>query len=227
MDSFKFDDIRIEKAHAISRYRRIRKITTLFRFLELFVFLIAVSRFSAQFASSVVKLPAGEYFRGISLTLISPRFVFLLGNAIVVVLFLKSGRFSASSGEKAADFYDEYVEKCRRNQQPLSKLDEKKASGAYDCGVPKMHRSKSENLERMKSGEEHRRRQLRRSVTERRRESPDCERRLVASPAKATEKCFYEEDEMSGEEFRRTVEAFIARQQRYLREEEEDDVSHL
>ncbi|KAL9141591.1 hypothetical protein ABFS82_14G115100 [Erythranthe guttata] len=218
MDTFNnFQDIRVEKANAVLRYRRIRKITALFRFVELFVFLVTVSRFCSQFASSV-KLSAGEYFSGISIALISPRFVFLVGNAIVIVLFFKSGRFSTnnnSGGEKTADFYDEYVAKCWRNPQSHNKLEEKKACDARGEGM-KIQRSHSEN--QMMHVDE-RRRQLRRSVTERCRKNSDCGRKLVSAEANRSS---YEEDGMSGEEFRRTVEAFIARQQRCLREEEDD-----
>ncbi|KAI3448022.1 hypothetical protein Pfo_004687 [Paulownia fortunei] len=215
MDAFNFHDIRVEKANAISRYRRIQRVTSLFRFVELFVLLIVVSRFSTQFALSL-KL-SGEYFRGISVTLISPRFVFLLGNAIVIVLFLKSGGFSGKNGEKVADFYDEYVEKCRKNYQQACSKEEKKASDAYRVGVcyeeRKIYRIHSENLERGIHGDE-RRREPKRSMTQIHRKSPDCGRKLAAAESSS-----YAEDEMSSEEFRRTVEAFIARQQRFLREE--------
>ncbi|KAK6121448.1 hypothetical protein DH2020_044808 [Rehmannia glutinosa] len=204
----------VEKANAISRYRKIQTITTLFRLVELFVFVIVVSRFSSQFALPSLKL-SGDYFRRITVTLISPRFVFLLGNAIVIVLFLKSGRFSAKNGEKIADFYEEYVEKCRKINYPQScSKEEKKASESHRYGVrdeekKKMKRCQSQNLARSVMHGDERRREPRRSMTQVRRKSPDCGRKLTA-PA---------EDEMSSEEFRRTVEAFIARQQRFLREE--------
>ncbi|KAG8364339.1 hypothetical protein BUALT_Bualt19G0118600 [Buddleja alternifolia] len=201
MDSFNFRDIRVEKSNAISRYRRGQRITTLFRCLELFVFLVIVSRFSTQFAFSLEL----EYFRGIAVTLISPRFVFLIGNAIVIVLFVKSRQFSSKNGEIAADLYEEYAEKCRKNLQSsgIKVTEESKGSNNYRssvcCDDRKMQRSQSEKLERIVRVEE-RRRELRRSTTER---------------------CRKSEDEMSGDEFRRTVEAFIARQQRFLREEED------
>ncbi|XP_057783110.1 uncharacterized protein LOC131000976 [Salvia miltiorrhiza] len=165
MDSI---NIKMVKANAISRYRRVE---TLFRVVELLVVAIVVSRFSTKLS--------GEYFRKISVALISPRSVFLVGNAIVLVLFFKSGRFSGN------DFYDEYVEKCRKNE------------GFHDYkAIPtKMCRSSSDKLV-VHGGPE-----LRRSMTE------DCRRRRKA-------------EEMSSEEFRRTVEAFIARQQRFLREED-------
>ncbi|XP_057788406.1 uncharacterized protein LOC131005428 [Salvia miltiorrhiza] len=201
MDSFKFHDVRVEKANAVAKYRRVQRITSLFRFVELFVFLIVVSRFSAQFAV-FLKL-SGEYFRGISVVaLISPRSVFVVGNAIVIALFLISRRFS---GERSTDFYDEYVEKCRNNnvnqQQTWIRAVEKVASEARDEGKA-ISRTRSANLERpvREEEEEERRRDLRRCMSEK------CRKRA--------------EEEMSSEEFRQTVEAFIARQQRFLREEE-------
>ncbi|KAL0376162.1 UNVERIFIED_CONTAM: hypothetical protein Scaly_0733800 [Sesamum calycinum] len=179
MESFNFHDIRVEKSNAISRYRRIQRITTLFRFVELFVFLIVVSRFSTQFALSL-RL-SGEYFRRISVAIISPRFVFLVGNAIVIALFLKSGRFSGGDGEKVADFYEEYVEKCRKNQKACSSKEEKKASDAHKShGVrhveKTMHRSNSENLDRSAQASG-RRRELRRSMTDDCRKIQDPERK--------------------------------------------------
>ncbi|KAL0454162.1 UNVERIFIED_CONTAM: hypothetical protein Slati_0755400 [Sesamum latifolium] len=218
MESFNFHDIRVEKANAISRYLRIQRITTLFRFLELFVFLIVVSRFSTQFALSL-RL-SGEYFRRISVAIISPRFVFLVGNAIVIALFLKSGRFSGGDGEKVADFYEEYVEKCRKNQQACNSKEEKKASDPHKShGVrhveKAMHRSNSENLDRSAAQANIRRRELRRSMTEDCRKIQDPERKTATAGSYS-----YAEEEMSNEEFRRTVEAFIARQQKFLREEE-------
>ncbi|KAK4437749.1 hypothetical protein Salat_0108900 [Sesamum alatum] len=220
MDSFKFHDIRLEKANAISRYHRIRRITTLFKFLELFVFLIILSRFSTQF-SFPLSVFSTEYFRGISGTLISPRFVFVVGNAIVIVLFLISGQFPGKKGEKTTDFYDEYVERCRGNQQTCIK-EEVKALKAYKYSVcsdeKKMIRSHSQNLERAVHGEE-RRRDLRRSMSEKCRKSVHSGRKEAAGVAAPVSS--YAEDRMSSEEFRRTVEAFIARQQRFLREEED------
>ncbi|XP_041990531.1 uncharacterized protein LOC121741715 [Salvia splendens] len=188
MDSIKFENIKMEKSNAISRYRRVERITTLFRAIELLVVAIVVSRFSTALPLNL----SVEYFRDISASLISPRFVFLVGNAIVLILFFKSGGFSAKDGEAIADFYDEYVEKCRGNE-------EKKVFD--DCRVmpaKNMCRSSSEKLV-VHGGK--RRRELTRSKTE------GCRSRRKA-------------EEMSSEEFRRTVEAFIARQQRFLREED-------
>ncbi|XP_073271561.1 uncharacterized protein [Primulina huaijiensis] len=211
MDMFKFHDVRIEKAN-ISRYRKLERIATLFRFVELCFFLIIISKFSSKFPLSFKS--SSEYLRGISVKLISPRFVFVVGNVIILVLFLKSGEFSAKNGGKPSDLYEEYVEKCRRDQETC--VAEKKIAAIADHGNKygvssderKIHRCCSDqNLAKAAAHVN----QLRRTMTE--------EYRKSAANRRGSSKL---EDDMSGEEFRRTVEAFIARQQRFLREEEEE-----
>ncbi|XP_075508010.1 uncharacterized protein LOC142544863 [Primulina tabacum] len=180
MDSLKFRDVRVEKSHEISKYRRILRITTLFRLVELFVFLVIVVRFCSQFHFSVKS--SGEYFRG---------------------------RFSDENSGKGPDIYDEYVEKCRRNHQ---------SSGNEKLRDMGMNRSKSEKVLRVAHVDD-RRRELRRSVTERySQRTANSERKNAAANGGITSYCA--EDEMSSAEFRQAVEAFIARQQRLLREEE-------
>lgn len=202
MDSYKFHDVRVEKANAVKKFNKsTERITTLFRFLELLIFFVVFSRFSAHLASPLHL--SAEYLRRVSLAaVISPRSVFVVGNAIVVVLFLISRQFS---GERTADFYDEYVEKCRRNATTASHQTWNKAAAPVVEGLQKkeMRRAQSAKIERVQAlRTEERRRDLRRSVSDK------CQKKV--------------EEEMSGEEFRRTVEAFIARQQKFLREEEGD-----
>lgn len=185
MESFRFHDVGVEKANAVAKHRTIQRIGSLFRLMEVLVFLIALSRCSTHLLSSL-KL-SGEYFRGVSL--ITPRSVFVVGNAIVVALFFISGHFSGNEAERATDFYDEYVEKCHHRSQA-----EAKRASDHSCDKV-MSRTQSARLQAVE-----RRRDLRRSMSE---------------------KSGRAEEEMSSEEFRRTVEAFIARQQKSLREEEE------
>ncbi|GER50348.1 pantothenate kinase 2 [Striga asiatica] len=210
MDSFKFHDARAPKSNAISRHRSLRRITVAFRCFELLVFLLIASRFSTRFAYDLNLSSA--CFRGISVTLISPRFVFLVGNAIVVVLFLISGRFS-DRGE-AVDLYEEYSGRSRSSRRKIREEEGKELGGACVYGVVgggrRMGRCRSEVV-----GRENGRRDLRPSASEKCRKSGECGRKAAGGGGGS-----YKEDEMSGEEFRRTVEAFIARQQRFLREEE-------
>lgn len=126
MDSFKYqneDTVTLEKAKAISSYNKMRKITTLFRAVELFVFLFILSKFSPEFSFSFSL--SFEHFKGILSTLISSQFVFILGNTIVLVLFLLSRHFSGEKEKKGGNFYEEYVEKCRNDQILRAKEEER------------------------------------------------------------------------------------------------------
>lgn len=238
-------NIKVEKVNAKLRYRRLQKITALFRLLELCIFFFIVSRFTTQLP--IAFKVSGEYFRGLSVMAVSPRFVFIIGNAIVIVLFLKSGQLSPKDGNLSSnsskfDLYEEYVKICEKNQvvyretESRSTNKKQRKQSPFVCrevGHPdsarsdvfpthsenkerktKINRSHSENLKTLQPEEEDDAGQkLRRSVTVRYRESVNYEEKYAAVGG-------YAEDEMSSEEFRRTVEAFIARQQRFLREED-------
>lgn len=206
MDSLNILNLKVEKANAMLRYRRLRNLGTLLRFMELLVLLIMIFRFSVQLPFNP-KL-SGEYFRGLTVVLFSPGFVFVVGNAIIITLFLKSGWLSHREGtvnKSGNDFCAEYVENSVVGTA-AAMVD------THNYAERKIHRSRSENLSRVGGGGgggKKRRRQLRRSERERcwKSESEEAETPCAA-------------DEQSSEEFRRTVEAFIARHQRSLREEE-------
>ncbi|GER42267.1 testis- and ovary-specific PAZ domain-containing protein 1 [Striga asiatica] len=248
MNSIDFHDTKAEKANAILRRRRMQRITALFRFAELLIFLIITSRFSTQYAFSPNL--SGAWFNGIPAALTSHRFVFLAGNAIVVVLLLTSGRFSPDSGGKLVDFYDEYVGRSRGgDRRKIGEKERRGPGGACGYGVVgagrEMNRCESEMVGKAAGRVDEVRRDLRRSASERcgseivgraagrreevrrdlRRSSSDRCRESGGDGGRRTAGggggggCSLAEDEMSGEEFRRTVEAFIARQQRILREE--------
>lgn len=245
MDSFHFHKIKMEKANAKLRHRRLHKITAMFRLMEFCILLIIVSRFTVQLPVAF-KL-SGEYFRGFSVTAVSPGLVFILGNAIVLVLFLKSGHPSAKNGDTTVnsklDLYDEYVKinseknPCVYKEENTACKKQRKQSGSTCVGREvavssdahnsrsdntkerkvKIQRSQSENLKRavQQQQQECAGRELRRLATVKCRGHVDNEEKPAVLGSS------YKEDEMSNEEFRRTVEAFIARQQRALREEEE------
>ncbi|CAA0827662.1 Unknown protein [Striga hermonthica] len=274
MNSVNFHDAKAEKANAIARRRRMQRITALFRFAELLIFLITASRFSTQLA--FYPNLSAAWFKGIPAALASHRFIFLAGNAIVVVLLLKSGRFSPDGGGEAVDIYDEYTRRSRGDDRRNIGEEERRGPGGV-CGYGvvgaggKMNRCGSEIVGRAAGRGEEVRRDLRRSASERCRESSGdggrraaggaggygvvgaerkmnrCRSEIVGRAAGRREEvrrdlrrsasercresdgdggrraagggCSFAEEEMSGEEFRRTVEAFIARQQRILREE--------
>ncbi|XP_034681903.1 uncharacterized protein LOC117911610 [Vitis riparia] len=192
MDSFEIDSIKVEKANAILRYRQLRKITNLFRVIEVCLVLILVSKFSFQLPFAIKV--SGEYFRDLSVTLISPRFF--------------SGQNQAEKYDET-HLYNEIVEKSEKGRMEISTSTEETVVmvDTYTTHEAKVYRrTQSENP--IKDNSDKTCRELRRSVTEKCRKSTDsCEKN-------------YSEDDMSNEEFRRAVEAFIARQQRFRREEE-------
>ncbi|PON98214.1 tRNA-methyltransferase non-catalytic subunit trm6MTase subunit [Trema orientale] len=226
MDSFNFYNIKAEKANAILRYNQLRKIANLFRFVEILVVLVLISRLS--FHVPVAVKNSGGFFRDFSGILSSPRFVFFLGNVIVITLFAKSGQFSGrDSGKRFSgyDLYDEFVKSSEKNQKVFSreKLENRAKHGISEnpvmvvagksCTDQSMEiksykRSNSEIVERPRKPN----RVLKRSETENFAKKTEQRERSDTG--------LYPEDAMSSEEFRLKVEAFIARQQRFRMEEE-------
>ncbi|KAG1342814.1 hypothetical protein COCNU_05G010430 [Cocos nucifera] len=182
------------------RDRRLQEMKRLFRCVEALAAVLLLSWYSARLPTAVGL--SCDLLRRLAALLLSPRFVFLLGNAIVLILFARSGHSSPppavdSLSAGAGDIYDEFVDRRRRMMQyPAAEVvcEDKKVC----VEGPACRRSRSERLELGPSAPE-----LRRSVTEV--DSSD-QKQPVAS----------EED---AEEFRRTVEAFIAKQLRFHRQE--------
>lgn len=225
MDSLHFKNIKVEKRayRSTEKNCQLRKIASLFRVIEICVLLVLLSRFSTQLPIAVKN--SGEYFRDLKVVLVSPQFVFILGNVIIITLFAQSRRFSARDSTTKNDLYDEFLEKSeksRNNRQTETQFQDKQVicedtsddkHVVHTDEVAKTYkRSQSENLHHENRVKVHR--VLRRSVTEKCRESALC-----AEMGKS-EKNPFPEDSLSSEEFRRTVEAFIARQQKSLRDEE-------
>ncbi|XP_043710760.1 uncharacterized protein LOC122659718 [Telopea speciosissima] len=264
MDSFDVSNVKAEKVNAMLRYRRLRKIANLFRCLEVCVALILLSWFSTRLPIAV--RISGQYFKEFCEVLVSPGFVFLVGNVIILTLFAKSGQFFAHGGlnpnTSATDnVYDEFVknnnnsdnhtrQKSQSDNTPLPSLPtqlpeeftyENKDTMYEEEGVrtlthsyPDEHmassdskiifrRTQSENLKlKLKSeAKEKPHRGLRRSETER------CWK-VGREEEKASEEMasfsYTDEDNMSNEEFQRKVEAFIAKHQKFQREEESMDI---
>lgn len=232
MESLNFDNIKMEKSNAILRYKKRQRMTTLFRFIEFCIFFVVITRFSAQLPLHV-KLST-DYFKGFGVNLISPPFVFVLVNAIVIILFFKSGPSSANDGSTdnvKIDLYDEYNQKYSMNKEAYSEQskkqrkqsilveESKKQSIAPERRLAKrIHRSHSDNALNSSLNEKKTRKRMVRSAT------VGCLKVIDTDSVKpATTKMTttsFPEDGMSNDEFRKTIEAFIARQQRLLREEE-------
>ncbi|KAM1650338.1 hypothetical protein ACFX15_002906 [Malus domestica] len=223
MDSVNFYDIKTEKANAILKYRQLRKLANLFRLIEVLAVLLLLSRFSVQLPHAVKNF--GSYIKDISGFMVSPRFVFVIGNVIVIVLFAKSGRYSAkdsSTGSSGDDLYEEFVQNSEKNQKLRGDVIEYQAikntpkdsilteKAPQNLEVKNFTRSQSENLEHeiCKSS----RRLLKRSETEKFKKN--------VQPGGKPAGSVYPEDGMSNEEFRSKVESFIARQQKFRLQED-------
>ncbi|XP_044488620.1 uncharacterized protein LOC123213289 [Mangifera indica] len=218
MDSFQINNIKVGKANGVAKKPQFRKMASLFRVVEICVLLVVVARILAHLPLAVKS--SSEHFKDLTVVLVSPRFVFIIGNLIVFILFAKSGQFSAqdSTGKNPQkDCFEEFWEKGEKiqntywyelkNRKKQSICEENAVNeGTHtSCKSISYRRSQSEKLS--KSCQE-----LRRSDTENCRKSTNSGNRSAKNS--------HSEDNMSNEEFRRTIEAFIARQQRFRMEEE-------
>ncbi|XP_010432398.1 PREDICTED: uncharacterized protein LOC104716679 [Camelina sativa] len=218
MDSVKFQHLKMEKSRGILNFQAIRSFTSLFRMIELLFLLILISKLS--FPS--VKL-SGEIFKEAAVFLVSPRFVFFVGNAIVITLFAKSGRYSSSSHEplktttEAAsnDLYQEFVHKSEKKRSEVydTKTEQlKKPSGVKRVNFERSQSQKAfeavQPLESTNGGKV-----MKRYVSEKNLRICDSDKKVVVRVKKP-------EDGMSNEQFRTKIEAFIARQKRIQKDEE-------
>ncbi|CAL1353545.1 unnamed protein product [Linum trigynum] len=241
MDSFSITNLKAVKAKAIRKHRKIEKITNMFRLLEILVVLAVVSRFSIHLP--VAAKISGDYIKDAVLALASPRFVFVVGNVIVIVLFTKSGQFPGQDrkGKKStkADLYEEFVEMSGKVPQQPSPVEQRaeteyrrkqsksteivvreEGSSPASLGIVKSYeRSQSEKLPATKWIVSKSEKELKRSVTEKfnDKRSNGCGEEVKT---KKKEKGSFPEDKMSSEEFKSTIEAFIERQKRFRRDEE-------
>ncbi|KAK1298680.1 hypothetical protein QJS10_CPB14g00040 [Acorus calamus] len=211
---FDFDMVKAEKAIAMRRYRRLQKLRNLFRAAELLSAVILLSWFSARIPF-VLRI-SGDYLRRLSAVLVSPRFVFLLGNAIVLTLFAKSGHLNSSSDAAGTgDLYSEFINRQKPSPPPPAAAPEEIVY--HDKGVceesvspvPDQRRPYGRSLsERAADNVKESRKDLRRSETDIGRKTAAVEREEKDAVV-----------EMSNEEFRRKIEAFIAKQIKFQMDE--------
>ncbi|RZC44635.1 hypothetical protein C5167_037578 [Papaver somniferum] len=251
------DNVKMEKANAMKKYDQLQKIGNFFRIFEICVVLVLVSWFSTRLPNVIQVL--GYYFQEFCIILVSPRFVFFLGNAIILTLFIKSGKISRnddSSVNSGGDhIYDEFIKKSNETNQKIQKnihfspkeeivyedkqtvYEEKNnytvpssdttahvssSTTAMNTKMTKkMNKTKDTKFRRTQSGipkgvstneNPINKSELRRSVTEK------CRRPNPPVVVEESVEVDYEQ-EMSNEEFQRTIEEFIAKQRLFRREE--------
>ncbi|XVF17934.1 hypothetical protein REPUB_Repub10bG0167600 [Reevesia pubescens] len=228
MDSFGFDNVKIEKIKAMRRYNRLRSFAKVFRFLELLLALLFLV-WTFQRLPFAVKI-SGEFVFKLGGVIASPLFVFIVCNVIIVTLIVKSDIFSAVNNADSK-LYEEIIRNSENRSKSESQEEiiyqdkeiisevntsngtceemepEPESESDADIDNPRVYRrSKSEKLA-IKKSEERVKKELRRSETENCRKIEQIDEDL--SP----------EDELSNEEFQRAIEDFIAKQLRFRREE--------
>ncbi|XP_042394865.1 uncharacterized protein LOC121985462 [Zingiber officinale] len=200
------DAIQAEKLAAMRRFGRLRQIGTLLRCLEVAAVALFLVSWSSARAPAAARLSA-DFLRRLGPILLSPRCVFLLGNAIVILLFAESRRPSpsSSSSSSSSDVYGEFLQirgggdghfTCSLAPSPEEVIYEDKA---VCIETPACGRSRSARMAR------------------RREANP--EQRRADTNSELAEEDEKEVEAAEAEEFRRAVEAFIAKQTRFLREE--------
>ncbi|XP_044490613.1 uncharacterized protein LOC123214718 [Mangifera indica] len=217
MDSSQINNIKAQKADAT-----LRKLANVFRIIEICVLLVIVCRFSTQLPHAVRN--SGKYFKDLTVVLVSPGFVFIIGNAIAITLFVQSGQFPTHDScrkNPGSDYYDEFVEKSKKTEnshqyevdygQKQSECQEKVVSvDAHTSCKRKNCRSRSEKFRFLNCYKSCR--ELRRSGTEKYKKSNNSGERVAKNSSPV--------DNMSNEEFQQMIEAFIAGQHKFRIKEE-------
>ncbi|XP_008797554.2 uncharacterized protein LOC103712725 [Phoenix dactylifera] len=211
------DPVKAEKETAMRRYRRLKKIAKLFRLLEVFAALLLLSWSSARLPAAA-RL-SGDFLRRLAGVLLSPCFVFILGNTIILVLFVKSRQLSSSTDGVGGDIHDQFLETRGRIDFPppppptLAAPEEVVFEDKMVCTETRTcRRSRSEKIKHRRKSPE-----LRRSESD---VGPKGAKPPPPPPAApASEEDERETSADDAEEFRCMIEAFIAKQTRFHLEE--------
>lgn len=225
-----FDAVKFEKADAIARFNRFRRMTKTVQYLELIVALMLVS-WSCTRVPGVVKF-SGDCLVELWTYACNPHVVFVIGNAIIVSLFLLCRQTDVGCNSVVFDLRGDDCEEIisrgesqppipspEASAHPEAVGDEEKQIVCLEIAVQdqqcseistamktaakrieKFRRTQSENLKQAIALKVPR--ELRRSVTEVRREvtNPGEERAMSAVDTV---------EDLNSEEFRRRVEKFI------------------
>ncbi|CAN7090149.1 unnamed protein product [Brassica rapa subsp. narinosa] len=242
MDSFTFDNVKAEKAKALRRYNRFRSIARFFRAAEVCVAIIFIlwTFTRLPFAVQISR----EFLRRIAGVISTPLFVFLFGNCIVVALLAKSS-VEENRGSTASNAEAEIYEALVRSKPSDEEEEELAEEIVYDDkevvvvadssnnNIPHGLEIDSDTCPVSDEPKEYGRSK-----------SDVCLNHMVIPKPSSlqrseTEKCIrtddinnnnnnnddddnmnnYAEDNLSNEEFQKTIEAFIAKQLMFRRQE--------
>ncbi|XP_071700792.1 uncharacterized protein [Rutidosis leptorrhynchoides] len=218
-------EVKIAKANTIIWFQKHQWLTNLFRVIEILTFMIMIIKYLTQYPFFVIRFSMSDHFKGLSFAVFSPRFVFVIGNLIILILLFESRVIeNGERNEKTDNVYDEYVKTCEKRvvSGNSNNNSNSNSSNVVTSNKKRIFRTRSENMTRVEYKQDQTN-NLRRSVTERKIEKKnDCGGGDMVGPEKRRVA-----DELSNDEFRRTVEAFIARQQQSLRDEELAPVPYI
>lgn len=117
-----FDNVMFEKSKAIARFNRFRKITKILQVLEVLMALILISWSSTKLPTAV-RL-SGNFLFELAGYVFNPHVVFLIGNVIIVALFVLCRENGAGSmNSVSGDIYDDYVRHSQAQQPKVSVSD--------------------------------------------------------------------------------------------------------
>ncbi|CAA7056957.1 unnamed protein product [Microthlaspi erraticum] len=241
MDSIDFNNVKAEKAKALRRFNRFRRVGRFFRAAEICVALLfACWTFSRlPFAVQI----SGEFLRRIAGVISTPLFVFLLGNSIVVVLLTRSSHqktgAAASAASAETEIYQALVRSVENRSKPSDEdlteeivYDDKEVIVTELSSNPNPNLIADENIPHVEIDSDSSSDQLKvygrsKSDVVSAKQSPDMVSKRALQRSE-TEKCGkmedhsnknYPEDNLSNEEFQKTIEAFIAKQLMFRRQE--------
>lgn len=247
MDPIDFGNVKSEKAKALHRYQSFRSIGFLFRVTEICVALLFVCWIFTclPFAVRI----SGEFLRRLACVISTPLFMFVLGNSIVVALLTTKSTVFSGGGDGGADtdIYDAFIRSGENRvnssdgdlTEDIVVYDDKQmiatetdsnsiataaredhaiiesetgldsvTDSAKDHPPTKIYRRSKSESSAKQSLEIVSKPSLRRSETEKCRESVE-----------SCEEVPFPEDNLTNEEFQKTIEAFIAKQLIFRRRE--------
>lgn len=245
MDAFDFGTEKMDN-RVILIFHSFKSVAKLFRIVEFGVgiFVLLWSSTRLPFAVKI----SGEYFRQLISIILSPLFIFLISNVIVLTLFFKSGRFSGDSSTISSntetELYDSFVEKeeCSGNftvgnsssapareqtvyqdkqtilEVNTQTISESDGSEEVETVTEKVF---SSQIPRRTKSEKFERGSNKEIYAKLRRSETETRRKIDNSGDPV-----YPVDELSNEEFQKAIEDFIARQIKFHQEEKLAIVLH-
>lgn len=167
---------------------------------------------------------SSEYLKDISVFINSHYFVFVIGNIIIITLFAQGNGKNIPKDQEQDDIYEKLAGKSIKHEEKerIIKYDSTKEGARIENKRIDDVEEKMKTKTGLKKGYCYRRCETeilkkRRRVLQRCESENSGRKKIEAAPAAGEEnmvRISYPEDEMSNEEFRRTVEAFIAKQQK-------------